>query len=68
MTGKRRNGMKNNITSPAVVAAAIILDAWREDGASFERLCLKTGPASLAVMSAEGTVRANLVEGSGGGP
>ena len=45
--------MKKSTTSAAVVAAAIVDDAWQAVGASFERFCLTTGLATLAGMLEE---------------
>ena len=45
--------MKKFTTSAAVVAAAIVDDAWQAVGASFERFCLTTGLATLAGMLEE---------------
>ena len=45
--------MKKSTTSSAVVAAAIVDDAWQAVGASFERFCLTTGLATLAGMLEE---------------
>ena len=49
--------MKKSTTSAAVVPAAIIEEAWQEVGASFERFCLTTGPATLAGMLEEDATR-----------
>lgn len=45
--------MKKSTTSPAVVAATIVEDAWQEVGASFERFCLTAGITTLARMMEE---------------
>jgi putative transposase len=45
--------MKNSTTSPSIVAAQNVEQAWREVAASFERFCLNAGLASLAGMMEE---------------
>jgi transposase-like protein len=42
--------MKKSTTTPTVVPAAIVKDAWQEVGASFERFCLTAGIATLTQM------------------
>ena len=49
--------MKKFTTSPAVVPAAIVEEAWQEVGASFERFCLTAGIATLASMMEEDAAR-----------
>ncbi len=49
--------MKKSTTSPAVVAATILEDAWQEVGASFERFCLTAGITTLASMMEEDAAR-----------
>ena len=49
--------MKESTTSAAVVAVAIVEEAWQEVGASFERFCLTAGIATLANMMEEDAAR-----------
>ena len=49
--------MNEATTSAGVVPAAIVEEAWREVGASFERFCLTAGIATLAHMMEEDTAR-----------
>jgi len=49
--------MKKSTTSPAVVAATILEDAWQEVGASFERFCLTAGITTLVGMMEEDAAR-----------
>ena len=45
--------MKTSTTSTAIVAEAIVEEAWQDVSASFERLCLSAGIATLANMMKE---------------
>ncbi len=45
--------MKTSTTSTAIVPEAIVEEAWQDVSASFERLCLSAGIATLASMMEE---------------
>jgi transposase-like protein len=51
--GKESNAMKTSTTSTAIVPEAIVEEAWQDVSASFERLCLSAGIATLASMMEE---------------
>jgi len=47
------NAMPRNTTTPTIVPAAIVEEAWQGVEASFERFCLTAGIATLACMMEE---------------